>query len=96
MKKVLNVLPFAIVVIILFIVGQSFYWEHKASGTEMKSYYLMEVRQSDMKANFRRIDEGLPAKEDTVLTNAIDEMQRKMKLQRSKSILYKLFGWKVG
>ncbi len=96
MKSVFNSLIGIIIVFVVFSFIQSFYWEYKASNTEAKSYVLVEILQSDMKANFRRIDMGLPVRQDTVLMRGLDDMRSKMKTQRNNAILYKLFGWKIG
>lgn len=95
MKRLPSII-LAVIIAAVFVAGQSFYWEDKASHTEARSYKLIEILRSDMEINLRRIDRGEPIKEDTVLKKGLKEMQSKMERQRKKSILYKWFGWKVG
>ncbi len=96
MKRAFNVILIVAIVVTVFIVGQSAYWEYTATNTEAKSFVLVDILRQDMQRNLRRIDMDLPVREDTVLINSLQDMQNKMKAQRENSILYQWFGWCVG
>lgn len=78
-----------LILLTMAVILQSIYWKSASENSQSKSYTLRKIVLNDM------AHMGNSFKEDTVLTNAIKELNTKSEKEKQNSIYYKIFGKEI-